>query len=222
MNIRKIHLQTDDLPGTKKFYHTKLEFEIKEEGKDFISFNAGASELYFEQTKSPANPTYHFAFNIPDNKIDEALEWTARKVEIVDVEGDSKIADFVNWNAKAFYFYDNNGNILEFIARFLLGKPSQSPFSAKSILSISEIGIVTDDVNQTAVDILQNFGIKHFKLPPPYEDFAALGDDEGLFILVTEKRLWYLTNLEAEKHPLQIYFSVSPEEEHVWELNQEL
>jgi catechol-2,3-dioxygenase len=222
MNIRKIHLQTDDLPGTKIFYHTNLEFEIKEEGEDFICFNAGASELYFEQTKSPANPTYHFAFNIPDNKIDEALEWTARKVEIVDVEGGSKIADFVNWNAKAFYFYDNNGNILEFIARFSLGKPSQSTFSAKSILSISEIGIVTDDVNQTAVDILQNFGIRHFKLPPPYEDFAALGDDEGLFILVTEKRLWYLTNLEAEKHPLQIYFSVSPEEEHVWELNQEL
>jgi hypothetical protein len=77
-------------------------------------------------------------------------------------------------------------------------------------------------VNQSAVDILENFGIAHFKSPPPYEDFAALGDDEGLFILVTENRLWYLTNLAAKKHPLKIHFSVSPDEEHMWELNQEL
>ncbi len=222
MKISQVHLITDDIAATKNFYHQKLQFPIKEEGEGFIGFSAGESDLYFSQSASPEKPTYHFAFNIPDNKIDEALEWAAKKVEIVNVEGDSKIADFVNWNAKAFYFYDNNGNILEFIARFSLGKSSDSTFSVKSILSVSEIGIVTDDVNQTAVDILENFDIAHFKTPPPYEDFAALGDDEGLFILVTENRLWYLTNLTAKKHPLKIHFSVSPDEVHVWELNQEL
>ena len=222
MKISEVHLITDDIDATKQFYHQKLQFPIKDEGEDFICFSAGASTLIFNQSAKPENPTYHFAFNIPDNKLEEALEWARTKVEIVDVEGTSKIADFVNWNAKAFYFYDNNGNILEFIARFSLGKTSQSPFSAKTILSISEIGIVTDDVNQTAVDIMQNFGITHFKIPPPYEDFAALGNDEGLFILVTENRLWYLTELAATKHPLIIHFSVSAGEEHIWELNQTL
>ena len=29
-----------------------------------------------------------------------------------------EIADFSSWNAKAFYFHDNNGNILELITHY--------------------------------------------------------------------------------------------------------
>ena len=155
MNILEIEILTDNLVETKKFYADLLGFPTTKKDKDSISFLAGQSILTFIQSHE-LNPTYHFAFNIPNNKINEAVKWVSARCDLIESSDNGVIANFESWNAKAFYFYDNNKNILEFIARFDLDNFSDSTFAASSILSISEIGIVTDDPISYAASLVTN------------------------------------------------------------------
>jgi hypothetical protein len=57
-------------------------------------------------------------------------------------------------------------------------------------MSVSEIGLVTEDVPALTLRITRELGL------PGYRDsagdtFAALGDEEGLLILAQSGRIWY-------------------------------
>ena len=64
----------------------------------------GSSELIFAETTAN-QPFYHYAINIPANKIEEAKAWLSNKVKLLWMEDyKNDIADFVNWRAKSVYF----------------------------------------------------------------------------------------------------------------------
>lgn len=199
MFIKEINLLTADKASTKNFYHHILQLPIAIEDNAFISFHAGLSLLTFHEVKEK-KPVYHFAFNIPCNKIEEALHWLELKVKIITPDTEHKIVDFKNWNAKAIYFFDNAGNLLEFIARFDLQNEDVKKFTSNLIISISEIAVVTGNVLKTANDLIHSFNINYFTKQPHAEDFAALGDDDGLFILSKTGRNWFMTDLPSEKY----------------------
>ena len=205
MNLLEVQLLTANLLQTKKFYHEILGMKILHADDSSIKFSAGLSTLIFKKTASD-NPFYHFAFTIPSNKFDEAHAWTKQKVPLLPITPESTIANFTNWNAKAFYFYDNNQNIIEFIARFDLDNNSDKPFEGSSIFSISEIGIVTDNAKAYSEKMIEEYGINFFSKQPPQDDFAAIGDDHGLFIMVNDKRNWYPTDKPSGKFWTAIKF----------------
>ena len=94
------------------------------------------------------------------------------------------------------YFYDADKNIMEFIARKNLGIESSEPFSAKSVLSISEMAIAT--INMEAV----YKSISDIKEIPIFDGdlsrFCALGNDEGLFVLINKTiKKWHPTQEEV-------------------------
>lgn len=199
MNIKEIELLTGSIDKTLKFYTEILGFEIINSDTKTISFKAGQSDLTFNQSDN-SEAKYHFAFNIPKNKLDETIEWISGKRELIKTSDDEVIADFENWNAKAVYFYDNNRNILEFIARYDLNTISEKPFDINSIISISEIGIVTDKPKVLADNLVRENQLYYFKKGPKREDFVALGNDNGLFVISNPFRNWYPTEQRAEKH----------------------
>jgi hypothetical protein len=47
---------------------------------------------------------------------------------------------------RSLLFYDNNGNVLEFIARYNLDTESDKKFDGNSIVSVSEIGLVSQKI----------------------------------------------------------------------------
>ena len=143
MDILEIEILTDNLDETEKFYSKLLGLQTKNKDQNSISFLAGQSTLTFIKSHK-LNPKYHFAFNIPRNKLDEAIKWISAKLGLIKNADNGIVTNFESWNAKAIYFFDNNGNILEFIARFDLNNDSDKPFCISSIQSISEIGIVAD------------------------------------------------------------------------------
>ena len=203
MDILRLEILTNDLDGTEKFYTEILGLTMVNKGKNELAFCAGATTLVFNYTGN-LNPVYHFAFNIPNNKLNEAFDWTKARVEIMDVTPGHKIADFVNWNAKSFYFYDNNGNILEFIARYELDNQNEASFDGSSILNISEIGVATEDVTATCDELMAKYDLPVFPKQPRLQNFTALGDHNGLLILSIENRHWYPTEKLAQKHPTKI------------------
>lgn len=198
MKIQELTLLTNNLNETKKFYEYTIGFEKIAENETSISFAVGTSKLIFELTKENQNPKYHFAFNIPTNKLNEAINWTLQRTSLIETEN-SFITDFENWKAKAIYFFDNNRNILEFICRTDLDNPTDKPFSVETILNINEIGLVIDQPFQIGNEIIDKTKIEYFTKGPKREDFVAIGNDNGLFVISNPNRKWYPTQEKAEK-----------------------
>jgi catechol-2,3-dioxygenase len=202
MLIREIELFTDDISGTWQFYHEILGLKSAYKDGLTISFVAGRSILTFSRSEN-LRPVYHFAFNIPQNQIEQSMGWAMQRVELFP-EG---IVDFKNWNAHSIYFKDNNGNIVELIARHNLNNGADKPFDSDALLSVSEMGIVTGDVVRERGLIAEKYAVPIFSKPPLSDAFTAMGDDEGLFIVSASGRHWYLTDIPAQPYPATIAFS---------------
>jgi len=189
MKIEELILDTENLTEQISFYQGALNFKLIKRTESCASFQIGESILTFVK-KDKALP-YHFAFNIPFNKEKEALNWLKNRVEVIPYKND-EIIDFVNWEAKAIYFYDRDHNIVEFIARRVIHHENLSEFNSKSVMNISEIGIGTYDIKQFYQDLNKMKPIRIFD--GSFEKFCALGNNEGLFIVVDLlKKDWFPT-----------------------------
>ncbi len=205
MNIAELQLLSAHIEQTRMFYRDVLGMKVLDAGENFVKIAAGKSVLQFNKATGQ-DPFYHFAFNIPANQFDEALQWATGKFALVPVSLGNSVADFKSWNAKAFYFYDNNQNIVELIARFELPEKGEKNFDGQSIFSISEIGLVVDDAMTYSLQLFKDHHLHFYSRQAPSDDFVAIGDDHGLFIVVNEHRNWYPTNKASEKFWTTVVF----------------
>jgi catechol 2,3-dioxygenase-like lactoylglutathione lyase family enzyme len=199
MFIQSLHLHTNDLTATKKFYVDLLQVPVIHESEKSVSFALGHSALYFHASLEK-NPFYHVAFSIPNNKLEEALEWISKKTAILPYSETEMIANFVGWNAKSFYFHDNNENILEFITHYDLKTNSTHEFSAALITGICEIGITVEDVPHACNEFHTLFNLPYFPKGPQLDDFGVMGNANGMFIVSKTGRGWVPTFRPCEKH----------------------
>jgi len=203
MKLEHIQIQTNNILETAAFYKDILELPIIEKTSQTVTIKAGDSILKF--TENPDfNSIYHFAFNIPENKLEEAIEWCKNKIDLLLIEDQRVIATFETWNSNAVYFYDNNGNLLEFIARHDLDNLQIKGFSSKSILNISEIGIVNENPMELGDQLVEDHDLAFFAKNFNSENFAAIGDDEGLLIIVKPYRNWYPTQTPSKSNKTEV------------------
>ncbi|WP_294963672.1 VOC family protein [uncultured Flavobacterium sp.] len=203
MKIDQIEIKTNDIQKTKAFYQKLFGLAILENDEKSITFQAGTSILKFIED-SKFNSVYHFAFNIPENQLEEAILWCRNKVDLIVLEDKTVVTHFENWNAHSIYFFDHSGNLLEFIARHDLNNEQIGEFNSASILSISEIGIVTENPLKLGNQLIEEHGLQFFSQNANTEKFAAMGDHEGLLILVQPTRNWYPTQIPSESNPIRI------------------
>jgi len=203
MKLEHIQIQTSNIRQTTAFYQDILGLSIIENDSESISVKAGNSILKFIENPE-FKSIYHFAFNIPENQLEKAIEWCKNKIDLIIIEDQNVITHFENWNAHAVYFYDNNGNLLEFIARHDLNNAQTEEFSSKSILNISEIGIVNENPLELGNQLIAKHDLSFFSKNNNSEVFAAIGDDEGLLILVKPNRNWYPTQTPSESNKTDI------------------
>lgn len=206
MRIKELTLAAWMPDNLRKFYSNFGFTEIEALGdSDGYSFIAGHTRINFVPGDRDAR--YHFAFNVLPDQLDGAIVWAGRSgAELLDnPESKSKLVDFPNWRARAVYFFDPAGNIVELIARAALPRAGNAPkFSASSIPGLSEIGIVCDDVASMRRWITDTHGINAFARQTPTDDFSAMGNDEGLLLLVPAGRPWLMGNFDSKRFPLAI------------------
>ncbi len=89
----------------------------------------------------------------------------------------------------SYYFPDPAGNILECIVRVDLPAKAGEDFGPENILHISEIGLVVDDVPSAVKQLKTRLGIEVYR-DSAFEDFAQLGDINGVLVLAKRGRLW--------------------------------
>ncbi|MBS1598787.1 MAG: hypothetical protein JST75_11235 [Bacteroidetes bacterium] len=217
MQLQEVKLQTNNAGELFRFYKDVFELNAVQNSLS-TQITIGKSFLIFEETNVHEQPFYHFAFNIPSNKIAEAFEWTKKRVDIIWLdEFNSYFADFKSWNAKSFYFLDPAGNIGELIARFDMHDTVEEDFSAQQIRNVSEIGLVfpSKTFSQDADSIVKKFELGFFEKQPPLEHFKAIGDDEGLFVCVPQNRNWFSTILPANIFPISVKFQHRGKDHHL-------
>ncbi len=201
MHMTELRLQTADVAQQKQFYVNKLGFALLDEAPDSITLCAGATRLIFEQAEQATQPFYHFAFNIPENQLASAKAWIAeRGISLSQSHPDDWYS--VSWNSHALYFYDPAGNIVEFIARHNLNNATAGAFTAQTIVSVSEIGLVVDDVAGMVRTLQSTLGLEIYQNMA--ENFAPLGDEHGLFIVVKRGRTWLASNKHSEVYPTTV------------------
>ena len=147
----------------------------------------GATRLRFEPGPAVCS---HFAVNVSPERFSEAVAWGRERFELVRDD-----VPFPAWRARAAYFFDPGGNIVEMIAR------ERAP-GVELFLEVSEVGMPVSDVD-TAVEWLEaELGLPRFDVAPG--TFGAMGDDRGLFIVVPVGRDWLFTEEPAADVPVQV------------------
>jgi catechol-2,3-dioxygenase len=145
----------------------------------------GASRVRFERGPAVCS---HFAVNV--GRFEDAVDWARGHSKLVHDD-----VPFVDWRARAAYYFDPVGNIIELIAR------ERAP-SDELLMEVSEVGLPVSDV-RTAVDFLQaELALEDFD--GDRENFHALGDDHGLLIVVPVGRPWLFTDRPASDAPVRV------------------
>jgi catechol-2,3-dioxygenase len=144
---------------------------------------------------------YHVAFNVPRNKLPEAKRWLAQRATLLWKDGWDEFG-FPSWDARAIYVHDPAGNLVELIARQALANEASTPFGTDSLLCISEVGFPVADVATSVAMLTSSLEVE------PYDgqsaEFAPLGDEQGLLIVVKEGRPWFPSGIPAGTWPLTV------------------
>lgn len=183
------------LPEMRTFYRDQIGLPVLDEDTGSLTLGAGPTRLTFvEAEPDHGKPFYHFAFNIPENKILPAREWQLKRTPIIPPGEDLRdprfpddIVDFSHWNAHSVFFWDPAGNLVEYIARHDLRNGAPGPFGSDDILYASEIGIIVDDVDATAAGLKETFELEQYR--GGSEAFRAVGDEHGLLLAMKRGRM---------------------------------
>jgi catechol 2,3-dioxygenase-like lactoylglutathione lyase family enzyme len=155
----------------------------------------GETELRFRVEEGAA--FYHFALLVPGDRFDAALSWAGERVELL---GD--IFDFDWWDARAVYFHDPAGNIVELIAHDGLEENGRTgAFAADELVGLSELGLVGDP--PLLLRELEQLGLRLWSgTVEELESLGFVGEKGRTFILAPPGRGWLPTGRPAEPHPV--------------------
>ncbi len=208
MNIQQLTIYSSQLHDQIEFYTSILGLKSISQSEKKASFQIGSSVLNIV-SREQSTP-YHFAINIPSNKEKEALSWLKQRVNILK-DDDIELHDFDFWNAKAMYFYDADQNIVELIARKNLENGTEQPFEESHLLSISEIGLVSQNIEEKVKRLQALYNLPSFS--GNYERMMAIGDDNGLFICINRNnKTWFPTGDKAFISDFMLTFSNNKKE----------
>ena len=205
--FQRLRLSTsaDRLEEMRKFYEGALHLPLVTDDAGSLTFQAGRTRMKFAADSNGGSPFYHFAFNIPENKLEKAIDWLSGRVPLLKGRRGNHVVHFEWLNAHSVYFYDPAGNLLEFIAHHPLKNGRPGKFDEQDILYTSEIGLVTKDVLKLSSELdaklgLTNYATTHHR--PVSDVFQPIGDPYGFFIVVKHERIWLMTDDPAALHPL--------------------
>lgn len=198
MKIRHLHLQTARLDALRTFYADVFDRQPRPLNDGF-AIEFGRTTVEFSHVSS-AEPRYHFAVNVPNQRFRETADRLADRTTLLSAGGDTEFY-FEAMHADAVYCRDPAGNIVELIARRNLTTPDEDSHR-NSFLEVSEIGLPVSDVVRFASAFDAKLGVTPHV--PGSESFAAVGDDHGLFILTATGRDWFPTDDPAALYPVTV------------------
>jgi catechol-2,3-dioxygenase len=202
MDIRQVQLATRSLADTARFYERLgCSVEIVDTTVHIV---VGSTLLVFRELPEMTG-ALHLAITIPTGTFDAAKAWIAGLTTVLGTADQDEFEGPPNWNSRSVYFDGPDQQLLELIERRDLesgarrvgagdgtGTDTGSDSDAGvPLVSVSEVGVPVPDV-LGAASALRRAGLEPYANPPG-ESFAAVGDVDGLVILVSPDRRWFPT-----------------------------
>ncbi|MBT1683551.1 hypothetical protein [Curtobacterium flaccumfaciens] len=198
MDIRQVQLATRSLADTARFYERLgCSVEIVDATVRIV---VGSTLLVFRELPEMTG-ALHLAITIPTGTFDAAKAWIVGLTTVLGTDDQDEFEGPPNWNSRSVYFEGPDQQLLELIERRDLesgargigvgdGTGTDSD-AGVPLVSVSEVGVPVPDV-LGAVEALRRAGLEPYANPPG-ESFAAVGDVDGLVILVSPDRRWFPT-----------------------------
>jgi hypothetical protein len=194
------------LLGLTEFYG-RLGFRVAQPDASGVRVEVG--ESFLELLPGSGSPFYHVALLGPGNRFDAMFDWAYDLVDLLpDRETGDAVFDFTNWDAKALYFHDPAGNIVELIAHRVVGETGVTgAFTAGELLGVSEVGLVGDP-SAIAAALRRELGLELWDGTTTGEGrLAFVGEKARTLILCRAGRPWLPTGRPAEAHPVEVVLS---------------
>jgi len=206
MKIREVAITVGKLDAAAAFFRDVLKMPVAEQ-VDRVTVTAGFSRLVITPGEQ-FDGVHHLAFGVSPHDFDDARIWLKQRVDLI-AAGDSEVVQGPpGWDSRSVYFLGPEDILLEFIARESdSGLPPRDgviplPFS------ISEIGISVPDTMAAVAELTKVLRLPIF--PPQEADFAAVGDHDGLLIVVDQDRTWFPTRVHtAARGPVAVRIDAS-------------
>lgn len=197
MRITAVDLTVTDVAAAATFFTDVLELPVRAE-RHGAEVTVGRSALRLYEAPASAG-VHHLAFDIPPDAFADHRDWLAAKVPLLsNVDGDTEFEGPPAWNSRSVYFEGPDRMVLELIAR---RERPRAADRVPQLVSVSEVGIAVPAVG-TAVDQIEH-ALKATVLGSASDDFAPVGDHDGLLILVRPGRGW-LPVFDVEAEPLLV------------------
>ncbi|MBO9051501.1 VOC family protein [Curtobacterium flaccumfaciens] len=187
MDIRQVQLATRSLADTARFYE-RLGCPV-EAVDATVRVVVGSTLLVFRELPEMTR-ALHLAITIPTGTFDAAKAWIAGLTTVLGTDDQDEFEGPPNWNSRSVYFEGPDQQLLELIERRDL-PVDVGENTAVPLVSVSEVGVRVPDV-LGAVEALRRAGLEPYANPPG-ESFSAVGDVDGLVILVSPDRRWFPT-----------------------------
>jgi catechol 2,3-dioxygenase-like lactoylglutathione lyase family enzyme len=187
------------LDAVAAFYEQTLGFAVKRrDGRVVVPVGADALELV--TTGDGTDPFHHFALLVPGDRFDAARAWLGERAETLARDDGGTVFPFDFWDARAVYFHDPAGNIVELIAHAGTAEGSgvAGGFSAVELAGLSEIGIVVDDPAAAVAALELDLGLEFWS--GDAAQLAFVGAKAHTLILAPPGRGWLPTGRPAEPH----------------------
>jgi catechol 2,3-dioxygenase-like lactoylglutathione lyase family enzyme len=195
----------DRLPELLAFYGDRLGL-----ASDASTVTAGETRLAF--VAAEGEPFYHFALLVPGNRFDGALGWARDRVTLLPARDSGDVVfDFDFWDARACYFHDPAGNIVELVAHHGVDETDVAgDFGGRELVGLSELGLVGDQ-RAMAASIADGLGLALWDgtLDDP-RALAFVGEKARTLILAPAGRGWLPTGRSSELHEVEARLSGGP------------
>jgi catechol-2,3-dioxygenase len=196
MDIRQVQLATRSLDDTARFYERLgCSVEIVDATVRIV---VGSTLLVFRELPEMTG-ALHLAITIPTGTFGAAKAWIAGLTTVLGTDDQDEFEGPPNWNSRSVYFEGPDQQLLELIERRDLESGARRAGDGSGtgtgavvpLVSVSEVGVPVPDV-LGAVEALRRAGLEPYANLPG-ESFSAVGDVDGLVILVSPDRRWFPT-----------------------------
>jgi catechol-2,3-dioxygenase len=186
MRIHALQLPVSDVAQIGGYFAEVLQLPVQD---DVVRI--GWTALQLRPADDDPIGGVHLAFNVPADRFNAATEWVLARTPLQrNAAGETHFTFGGRWDSESIYFDGPDGLILELIGRRRLPASGRvGAFHGSELTCVSEVGLPTADVAALGARAEAAFGLGY--LSPPVPHFAAVGDDEGLLIVVDATRRWF-------------------------------
>jgi len=187
-----------------EFYGSRLGLRVAQPKASGVAVEVG--ETVLELLPASGSPFYHVAFLVPGDRFEATLDWARSHVDLLPGRETGEVVfDFTNWDAKALYFHDPAGNIVELIAHHGIGEMGAArSFTTGELIGVSEVGLVGDPP-ALAEALERELGLELWDGTAHGEArLAFVGEKARTLILCRSGRPWLPTGRPAEAHPVEV------------------